>query len=98
MNAVLKARPANGALCELVAPAADSWLAFSERHEKRLSSLIVNSFVLDHCLESIGGDVSPYTASSVGTTATATVEQKVAVANDEERHERRKKSKGAPTK
>lgn len=57
MHAVLSSRPADSKLCKMVAPICDSWLSFSERHEKRLGGLIVNSYILDQCLDMIGGDV-----------------------------------------
>lgn len=58
MNAVLKALPADTKLCTMIAPSSDAWLSFSERHERRLTGLLVSSYVLDHCLETIGGDIS----------------------------------------
>lgn len=97
MNALLKTRPVTTALCELVAPAADSWMAFSERHEKRLNALIVNTFVLDHCLETIGGDVSPYTSAAATRNVPEAIGSSAAgelgASQNDDRHERRKKSK-----
>ena len=42
----------------MIAPSCDSWLSFSDRHERRVTNLVVSTYVLDQCLEQIGGDVS----------------------------------------
>jgi hypothetical protein len=52
----------------------ESWLAFSHRHLTRISHLVSSSFVLDHCLELMGGvldaaDVQPVDTNEDETTS-----------------------------
>lgn len=56
MEAVFVALPADRlAKSVAVRSSIEAWIAFSQRHLQRISHLVSSSFVLDHCLELMGG-------------------------------------------
>ncbi len=58
MEAVFVALPADRlAKSPAVRASVEAWIAFSQRHLQRITHLVSSSFVLDHCLELMGGAI-----------------------------------------